>query len=227
VGFAEEGESTWDVVTLTRRCHRQSSMDLKSRGRKLVLQYAGGSPCGQKKSSSKRSSLPIAVRSGAESRSKALPGGREDERFHAHGDQKPPPPGNTGGSSSNVSSRKSATISFLCNQDPSNPQTAVSFVGADPDECAYFFEVRSRHACLSAEPRQPGGVGPGGVFALILGIFLVVYFAGGVFYQRTVSHARGWRQLPNYNLWRGIFSFVTVQFPRSFRFEGSPTSSDS
>jgi len=37
-----------------------------------------------------------------------------------------------------------------------------------------------------------------------------VYFAGGVFYQRTVAHARGWRQLPNYNLWRGIFTFVTV-----------------
>lgn len=86
----------------------------------------------------------------------------------------------------------------------------MHFVGADPDECAYFFEVRSQHACLGADPHQPGSMGPGGVFALILGIALVVYFAGGVFYQRTVAHERGWRQLPNHTLWYGIWEAIKV-----------------
>ncbi|MBE3043331.1 hypothetical protein IMZ48_12325 [Candidatus Bathyarchaeota archaeon] len=110
-----------------------------------------------------------------------------------------------------ASRRKSATISFLCDHDPGAGHAAVHFVGTDPDECAYFFEARSQHACLSAEPHQPGSVGPGGVFALILGIALVVYFAGGIFYQRTVEHARGWRQLPNHTLWQGMWESIKVR----------------
>jgi cation-dependent mannose-6-phosphate receptor len=39
---------------------------------------------------------------------------------------------------------------------------------------------------------------------------VLVYLVGGVFYQRTVAHARGWRQLPNYSLWAGIWSFIRV-----------------
>lgn len=27
-------------------------------------------------------------------------------------------------------------------------------------------------------------------------------------YQRAVMHQRGWRQLPNYSLWHGIFTFL-------------------
>jgi cation-dependent mannose-6-phosphate receptor len=83
-------------------------------------------------------------------------------------------------------------------------------VGTDPDECAYFFEVRSQHACPGAEPHKPGSVGPGSVFAIIFFIAVLVYVVGGIFYQRTVAHARGWRQLPNYSLWAGIWSFVKV-----------------
>jgi cation-dependent mannose-6-phosphate receptor len=29
-------------------------------------------------------------------------------------------------------------------------------------------------------------------------------------YQRSVAHARGWRQLPNYSLWAGIGDFIQV-----------------
>ncbi|KAJ4303985.1 Cation-independent mannose-6-phosphate receptor CI-MPR [Collariella sp. IMI 366227] len=107
----------------------------------------------------------------------------------------------------NTTRRKSATISFLCDRDPDTP-TAFSFIGTDPDECAYFFEVRSQHACAGAEPHKPGSVGPGSVFAIIFFITVLVYVVGGVFYQRTVAHARGWRQLPNWSLWAGIWGFV-------------------
>ena len=40
------------------------------------------------------------------------------------------------------------------------------------------------------------------------GVAFVVYLVGGIVYQRAVMHQRGWRQLPNYNLWAGIASFV-------------------
>lgn len=144
-------------------------MALQSRGRKLVLQYTDGSPCG-------------------------------------------PASSDSSSSASSPTRRKSATISFLCASDPLVTSLAVSFIGADPDECAYFFEARSSHACLSAEPQRPGSgsVGPGSVFALIVCIAFLVYVLGGVFYNRTVAHARGWRQLPNYALWAGLWSALCV-----------------
>jgi cation-dependent mannose-6-phosphate receptor len=73
--------------------------------------------------------------------------------------------------------------------------------------------VRSRHACGgTTASEEKGTLGPGGVFAVILGIALLVYLIGGVVYQRNVMHQRGWRQLPNYVLWAGLFSFVSVSY---------------
>ena len=105
--------------------------------------------------------------------------------------------------------RKSTIISFHCELEPLAQQASVSFIGTDPDECAYFFEVRSHAACGGAEPVQ-AGVGPGGVFGIIVLIAVVVYFIGGIMYQRSVAHQRGWRQLPNYSLWASIGSFFQV-----------------
>lgn len=165
---------------------RTASKALHARGRKLVLQYTDGSPCGP--SSRHRSAT-------------------DDYKDYDEPAQLHP-------SDSDKPQRKSTTISFLCDHDATAPHASVHFVAASPDECAYFFEARSRHACASAEPRQPGSVGPGGVFALIFGIALVVYFAGGVVYQRTVENARGWRQLPNHTVWQGIWNFIKVSYPR-------------
>lgn len=109
--------------------------------------------------------------------------------------------------------RKSATIAFRCDRDSVTSHAAISFVGADPDECNYVFVVRSQHACAGVEPHKPGSVGPGGVFAIIMIIAIIVYFAGGMFYQRNVVNARGWRQLPNYTFWAGIWSFISVGSP--------------
>jgi cation-dependent mannose-6-phosphate receptor len=111
--------------------------------------------------------------------------------------------GSTGGR------RKSAIISFHCDKDPLSTTTSTTFVGVDPYECAYTFEVLSKDACTTAEPAKQG-VGPAAVFAIIGGIAILVYFLGGVFYQRNVAHARGWRQLPNYSMWAGIGSFIKV-----------------
>lgn len=165
---------------------RTASKALHARGRKLVLQYTDGSPCG--------------------------PSSRSDN-YKDHDDE----PAQLSASDSDKPQRKSTTISFLCDHDATAPHALVHFVAASPDECAYFFEARSRHACAGAEPRQPGSVGPGGVFTLIFGIALVVYFAGGVVYQRTVENERGWRQLPNHTLWQGIWNFIKVSLPQRGR----------
>ena len=53
-------------------------------------------------------------------------------------------------------------------------------------------------------------LGPGGVFGVIALIAMAVYLLGGIAYQRTVMHQRGWRQLPNYTLWAGIFGVLNV-----------------
>jgi cation-dependent mannose-6-phosphate receptor len=114
------------------------------------------------------------------------------------------------------SGRKSATISFHCDKDPLATTPSATFVGVDPDECAYSFEVLSVAACITAEPAKQG-VGPGAVFAIIGVIAILVYFLGGVFYQRNVAHARGWKQLPNYSMWAGIGNFIKVSVQRCFQ----------
>jgi cation-dependent mannose-6-phosphate receptor len=194
---------------------RQSSGALVPRGRKLVLQYTRGSPCG---TSDKRSSKRASVHEGARYKYHDFDDEEQEEDYSARrtsktdddkDEKKDKDKSKDKDDKSTPLRRKSATISFLCDHDPDTP-TAFSFVGTDPDECAYFFEVRSQHACAGAEPHKPGSVGPGSVFAIIFFIAVLVYVVGGVFYQRTVAHARGWRQLPNYSLWSGIWSFVKV-----------------
>lgn len=155
------------------------------RGRKLVLQYTNGSPCGS--STAVKSLSPLQEGSFVHG---------SKEILQSEKDSSPP-------------RRKSTTISFHCDKDAQATAPVISFVGTDPDECAYFFEIRSLAACGGAEPVQQG-VGPGGVFGIIVFITVAVYFIGGVMYQRSVAHARGWRQLPNYSMWAGIGSFFKV-----------------
>jgi cation-dependent mannose-6-phosphate receptor len=159
---------------------RQNSSGLILRGRRLVLEYTGGSPCGG--SSKKRSFSEDSEESESE---------KDEDKKDVR--------------------RKSTIISFHCDKDPLATQasTTATYVGVSPDECSYHFEVLSSAACIAAEPAKQG-VGPAAVFAIIGVIAVLVYFLGGIFYQRNVAHARGWRQLPNYSMWAGIGSFIKV-----------------
>ncbi|KUJ20984.1 mannose 6-phosphate receptor domain-containing protein [Mollisia scopiformis] len=150
----------------------QESSNLTLRGRRLVLQYTNGSPCG-----------------GSDKKRSTWDDDEEDNDKKTKG------------------RRKSTIISFHCDKDPLATQATATFVGTDPDECSYHFEVLSKAACITAEPAKQS-VGPGAVFGIIAVIAILVYFLGGVFYQRNVAHARGWRQLPNYSMWAGIGSFI-------------------
>ncbi|KAH9989302.1 mannose 6-phosphate receptor domain-containing protein [Xylariaceae sp. FL0662B] len=182
----------------------EQSGHLVTRGKELVLEYTGGSPCGK---SNKRDALDLedrsAVHDGASYR------GSDYERE-----------GDTPSATTTVQAvketdepkrRKSAIIFFSCDRDPAAGAAQVSFIAADPEECSYVFKVKSQHACASAEPHKPGSVGPGSVFAIILAIAVLVYLLGGIVYQRTVANARGWRQLPNYSLWANVWSFICVR----------------
>lgn len=107
--------------------------------------------------------------------------------------------------------RKSTLLSFICDTSPLlSTRPAISFLGS-PDHCTYIFEVRSRYACGgTTQSGEKGTLGPGAVFGVILSIALLVYLIGGIVYQRNVMHQRGWRQLPNYAVWAGLFSFFSV-----------------
>ncbi|PNY25625.1 Mannose-6-phosphate receptor, binding protein [Tolypocladium capitatum] len=194
IGSVMHARGGWVFMRADDR-DRSRSLDLHSRGRKLVLQYTAGSPCGSK--SSKEGRTAGSSYTYDDGGSAPVPQPHQVETLGRDDDDK------------TTVRRKSTTISFLCDQNPGGAQASVSFVGTDPDECAYFFEARSVHACAHAEPHKPGSVGPGSVFGIILVIAVLVYALGGVFYNRTVAHARGWRQLPNYSIWAGIWSFVS------------------
>jgi len=45
-----------------------------------------------------------------------------------------------------------------------------------------------------------------------MGVFAMVYLVGGIVYQRTVMHARGWRQIPHYHAWAAALGFFWVRF---------------
>ncbi|EHY52513.1 cation-dependent mannose-6-phosphate receptor, variant [Exophiala dermatitidis NIH/UT8656] len=125
--------------------------------------------------------------------------------------------------------RKSTLLSFICDTSPLlSTRPAISFLGS-PDHCTYVFEVRSRYACGgTTSSGEKGTLGPGAVFAVILGIAMLVYLIGGVVYQRNVMHQRGWKQLPNYAVWAGLFSFISrpLSVPRRKRNASSARSYD-
>jgi len=62
--------------------------------------------------------------------------------------------------------RKNTIISLLCEREPLAAKAAVSFIGASPDECTYFFEARTSAACpaVNVEKQQ---LGPGAVFGVM------------------------------------------------------------
>ncbi|RPA93868.1 mannose 6-phosphate receptor domain-containing protein [Choiromyces venosus 120613-1] len=98
--------------------------------------------------------------------------------------------------------RKTTLMSHLCDRDAIRP--VISFVGA-VNHCGYFFEVRSAAACPTVRTQA---LGPVSVFGIIGLVAALVYLVGGCVYQRTVMHARGWRQMPNYAVWAGLVGGV-------------------
>ncbi|KAK9467751.1 mannose-6-phosphate receptor binding domain-containing protein [Lipomyces arxii] len=71
--------------------------------------------------------------------------------------------------------RKSTLITMACDRELIS-ELALNFVG-QLNNCAYFFEARTPHACAKAGSKGGGAdtLGPFGMFALIVGVMVLVY----------------------------------------------------
>ncbi|KAI4210393.1 MAG: hypothetical protein LQ351_006760 [Letrouitia transgressa] len=184
----------------------QVSTEPVFRGRKLSLNYTSGSPCDEPLTRERRK-----LKDGDDDDDKDDEDDDDDHKSHKSKDK------DKDRHKDNNVRRKSTLISFSCDQNLATGKAHISFIGASPDECAYFFEAKSVAAC-GGVVEAPSGLGAGGVFSVMFAtllffvnsfiIFLVVYILGGVAYQRTVMHQRGWRQLPNYNVWASIANLL-------------------
>ncbi|KAF2660782.1 mannose 6-phosphate receptor domain-containing protein [Lophiostoma macrostomum CBS 122681] len=196
---ADLDKSLWkNVSAFYEKGDKQYAIGLESyeplfRGRKLVLNYTGGSLC-PSYSSKRHLHDPVSL-----SEREIIGGGGSDEDDDDAPKKHP----------SDGKRRKTTIISLLCEKDPL-AKTSFSFVAA-VDDCTYFFEGRSPYACGGVQA-ETQALSPGGVFGVIVIIAILVYVAGGCVYQRTVMHQRGLRQLPNYQMWAGIGSFIRDMF---------------
>ncbi|PSN67807.1 mannose 6-phosphate receptor domain-containing protein, partial [Corynespora cassiicola Philippines] len=203
---ADLDKSLWkNVSAFYEKGDMQYAIGLESyepvfRGRKLVMNYTGGSLCPSSKSKRNVDAEPVSL-----SPRRKLTDDDEDEDNDKDEDEDTPKKEKP----SDGERRKTTIISLLCDKEPL-AQTSFSFVAA-VDDCVYFFEGRSPHACggVQAETQT---LGPGGVFGVIFLITVLVYLVGGCVYQRTVMHQRGWRQLPNYHMWASIGRFLADMF---------------
>ncbi|EMD00443.1 hypothetical protein BAUCODRAFT_40479, partial [Baudoinia panamericana UAMH 10762] len=171
-------------------------------GRKLVLNYTDGSPCDTMKNAHYVQDLhsPREIIDDD-------PDDDDDDDDDDADEREPKKPSTKKPNPTPVTRRKNTIVSFLCDREPLNPLLSLSFVGASPDECTYMFEARSSAACGGIEVAKQS-LSPAGVFGVIVLIAVIVYVVGGCVYSRVVLQQRGWRQMPNYNLWAGCFGFV-------------------
>ncbi|KAH6642387.1 mannose-6-phosphate receptor binding domain-containing protein [Boeremia exigua] len=193
-----------NVSAFYERGDRQYAIGLENeepifRGRKLILNYTGGSLCPS--TASKRAPVDLReIIGGDDGKDKDKDKDKDGKKHDDDDDRKKP---------AKPERRKTTVISLLCESDPL-AKSSISFVAA-VDDCTYFFEGRSRHACGIVHADEQT-LSPGGVFGVIALIAVLVYFVGGCVYQRTVMHQRGWRQLPNYAMWAGIWRFFSDMF---------------
>ncbi|KAL9027952.1 MAG: hypothetical protein Q9196_003603 [Gyalolechia fulgens] len=178
----------------------QASTELVYRGRELSLNYTNGSPCNSPSTHDRR---------------KLKHNEDDDNEEDDDDDDEKSHKGKSSKDDDDVR-RKSTLISFACDPNLPEGKAHVSFVGTSPDQCTYFFRTKTMSACGGVTD-PPTGLGAGGVFGVMYVylptlpwtvIFLAVYLLGGIAYQRTVMHQRGWRQLPNYTVWATIGSLL-------------------
>lgn len=146
--------------------YRQQSSELIFRGRKLVLNYTGGSPC-----ETKRTKVPRRIvddgddKKDDDSKKGDNKKGDDKKGDDKKGDDRKDDDKDHDGEDKIVR-RKSTIISFLCERDSLAPKAHLSFVGASEDECTYFFEAKAMAACGGvSQVQQP--LGPGGVFGVM------------------------------------------------------------
>ena len=120
-----------------------------------MLNYTDGSPCGPASSSR----LPRKLLDNDDDDDDDDDNDKDKDHDKPNHKKPTTPP-------STITPRKSTLISLLCDRDPLAPKASISFVGASPDACTYFFEVRSISACGGVSSAQQT-LGPAGVFGVM------------------------------------------------------------
>ncbi|KAL1919474.1 uncharacterized protein VTP21DRAFT_2167 [Calcarisporiella thermophila] len=113
----------------------------------------------------------------------------------------------------NSAKHRSTLISFTCNPVADSLGKPI-FVG-QYDDCAYWFEWHTSAACPTK--RAVGGSGWGLFFTIremlippspfSLFLAFLVYFIGGIAYNRIIHHERGIRQVPHWEFWANAYDF--------------------
>ena len=148
---------------------RQTPAELVFRGRELSLVYENGSPCDsplttEPPTSHERRKLNDHDDDEDEDDGKKKGDKEKDEDDEDEDDEEKP---HRGGSSRDPGvSRKSTLISLACDQNLAAGKAHISFVGASPDQCTYFFRAKSLAACGGVK-EPPTGLGSGGVFSVM------------------------------------------------------------
>lgn len=88
--------------------------------------------------------------------------------------------------------RKSTILTFTCDREMSAKAT-VSYVGSAND-CTFFFEVKSHHACPTAA--KANNMAAAWIFLFIFLAALGVYFSGGLLYKHMKASRKDNRGLP-------------------------------
>ncbi|CAO1599816.1 MAG: hypothetical protein LQ349_004204 [Xanthoria aureola] len=184
----------------------QTSTELVFRGRELSLNYTNGSPCDSPSTHDRRKLKHDDDDDDDDDEDDKKKKGDKKKADEDEDDDRKSHKSKSAKGDDNIR-RKSTLISLACDQNLPLGKAHISFIGSSPDQCTYFFRAKTMAACGGVK-EPPTGLGAGGVFFVIFLIFLAVYVLGGIAYQRTVQHQRGWRQLPNYNVWASIFSVL-------------------
>lgn len=206
-------------------CSRQTSTELVFRGRELSLNYTNGSPCDSPSTHDRRKLKHDDDDDDDDDEDDKKKKGDKKKADEDEDDDRKSHKSKSAKGDDNIR-RKSTLISLACDQNLPLGKAHISFIGSSPDQCTYFFRAKTMAACGGVK-EPPTGLGAGGVFFVMYTcgpttsvqvlkltlnysflIFLAVYVLGGIAYQRTVQHQRGWRQLPNYNVWASIFSVL-------------------
>lgn len=88
--------------------------------------------------------------------------------------------------------RMSTLISFKCDHDTAASHAGISFLSS-PDNCTFFFEARSVHACPSTNKEQ--SMAPVPIFLIILGVAVLVYALASILLQPFTSGRKGFSDI--------------------------------
>ncbi|CAG8531635.1 9850_t:CDS:2 [Diversispora eburnea] len=109
-----------------------------------------------------------------------------------------------GGKCGTDSIKYTSVIYFKCDQTvegQGEPRLIYNY-----EDCAFVFEWKTPVACPTSV--NGGAMSSWGVFFTIFAIALIVYFLGGIAYNRMVHRASGFYQIPNWEFWCNLWDFT-------------------